>query len=97
MSGYECICEPYEGDETWEWTSERIVRAGKPHKCCECADTIKVGEQHEYMVGKADGEFYTYRTCLFCAEEYKRLLNEGLMVVKGDVACWIVARIRGEA
>lgn len=93
---YECVCEPYSGDETWEWCREKIVAARKPYKCCECADAIKIGERHEYMVGKADGEIYQYRTCLFCAGEYRRLCNEGVLPVKGDVACWLVAELRGD-
>lgn len=94
---YECVCEPYEG-EPCEFMEERTVKARKEHKCGECYDDIKVGEKHQVIAGKADGEFFTMRTCLFCVAERERLTREhsDMPPVYGELACWLVAEFRGE-
>ena len=55
-------------DEPADFYAERMRRARKPHRCCECSRTIAVGEEHEYATGKNDGVFWDYRTCAECRE-----------------------------
>lgn len=59
---FSCDCEGP------EFCTESVRRANKPHTCCECKGEIKVGEQHEHVAGKWDGEFSTFRTCERCAD-----------------------------
>lgn len=94
---YECVCEPYEG-EPCEFYSARTVVARKEHKCIECQDTIKVGERHEVSAYKADGYFGSDRTCEFCVSERDRLRKAypDMPPVVGELACWLVAELRGE-
>ena len=60
-----CYCS---GGDPPEWYTERIVAARKDHRCCECTDVIKIGERHQYVAGKWNGDVGQYRTCLSCAE-----------------------------
>lgn len=97
MTSYECVCETFDGDPV-EWSATRIVKARKEHKCCECRDVIRVGERHELIVLKLDGQFNQQRTCAFCAAERDRIAAEhpDLPPVYGELACWLVAELRGE-
>lgn len=61
-----CSCE-YDWDDPPSFWDSREVSARKEYKCCECGATIVVGERHEYVVGKWDGHFDTYRSCATCA------------------------------
>lgn len=54
--------------ETGEFSRTSRPKARKQHQCCECGDTIRVGQQHEYAVGKWDGIMDHYRTCDPCVE-----------------------------
>ncbi len=45
---------------------DRLVRARKEHKCCECGDTIRAGLLYEYTTGLWDGFWSTYKTCARC-------------------------------
>lgn len=98
MNGYECYCEPFEADEAWSWSSVSMVKARKEHRCSECEEPIKVGELHEKFVGGASGEFFSFRTCTFCASEIERLAKMHHYVPRpgGFLACWVVAELRGE-
>ena len=62
-----CSCD-YGSMEYPEFISETWPRARKAYKCCECGETIKVGEKHQSITGKWDGEILTYRTCEICAK-----------------------------
>ena len=94
MSDYECVCDFGEG-EPWDWCLTTHPKSRKVRKCCECHDTIQIGEKYERLVGKCDGSLQTYTTCLFCAEEYTRLCNQ-YCVPKGDLACAVLSELRGE-
>lgn len=98
MSDYECVCETFEPDEAWSWTTVTTVKARKEHRCSECNEVIKVGETHEKLVGGFEGEFHSFRTCAFCAAEIQRLARAGNHVPRpgGFLACWLVAELRGE-
>jgi hypothetical protein len=51
----------------WEFTQIRTPRAAKPHRCEECGRTIEVGEKHQRISGKCEGEIMDYRLCDYCA------------------------------
>lgn len=97
---YECVCETYDG-EACSFQSQRWQRARKVHTCDECRDEIKPGERYEVFAGMSDGEFFSTKTCAFCAAERERLEQVCRKIgapppVLGDLACWVVAEIRGE-
>lgn len=60
-----------------EFYREATRRAAKPHKCDECGDTITVGQSHQYVSGKWEGDFTVYRTCLPCVEIRKVFCCDG--------------------
>lgn len=74
MSDFGCYCEVGGGDPP-DFFCERIVRARKEHKCCECKDTIAPGQWYEIASGKWDGDFNAYKTCSFCARMRIALVN----------------------
>lgn len=44
---------------------ERMVRARKTHKCCECHSDILIGEMYNSFTGLWD-DFGTWKTCFHC-------------------------------
>ena len=56
---------------------EKIVKGRKEYKCCECSDVILKGDKHERVKGLWDGDFNTYRTCLFCLKIRKFFCSRG--------------------
>jgi len=56
------------GDCGVDFFESKIVKAAKPHKCCECGDEIPVGTKHEYAKGRWEGDWSTFRSCLSCVE-----------------------------
>lgn len=60
-----CSCE-YEGEPS-EFFVEKLVKARKPHTCCECHDAIQPGETYQRITGMWDGQIDTYKTCLPCS------------------------------
>jgi hypothetical protein len=45
-----------------------MVIARKPHKCCDCNETIPIGTKHELLTYKFEGRFWRDRTCAICTE-----------------------------
>lgn len=80
--GCACICS-YD-NEPAEFSSTKYVKARKEHPCCECGETITVGERYEYVFGKWDGYLDTYRTCMTCVN------------IRRDVCCnsWTFTTLR---
>jgi len=72
----ECNCSytDYDGPS---FVREEMRRAGKPHRCVECGDTIERGARHEYVTGKWEGEWGTYRTCMGCLNMRRRFCPDG--------------------
>ena len=94
----ECYCEPAEGESCDLWC-ETWRRARKEHKCCECKEIINPGDRYAYTFLIFEGEPHTFKRCSFCAEEVARLLRDndhmnGL--VPGELACALVAELRGD-
>ena len=69
-----CYCD----DESPSFFNQRIVKTKKSHKCIECGHRIQPGEEYEYTVGKWEGDFSSFATCIPCAD-----LREAL----NDVGC----------
>lgn len=61
-----CLDHCYDNDN--EFYSASMVRARKPHKCCECQETIPVGATYERVAGKSDGRMWNAITCALCVE-----------------------------
>lgn len=59
-----CDCD----GEPPEFYDANIVRARKPHRCCECLSEIEPGEHYEHVAGKWQGDFATFKTCIECIE-----------------------------
>lgn len=60
-------CEMGEGECASVYESE-TRKARKPHRCCECGETIERGETYERVKGCWDGTWATYSTCLICSQ-----------------------------
>lgn len=54
--------------ETSEFFAESEPIARKLHRCSECDKAINKGEKYQRCSGKSEGEFWTFNTCLLCAE-----------------------------
>jgi hypothetical protein len=57
------FCDSYS-----EFYAETFPKAAKVYKCCECHKPIQVGEKHLYARGKAEGDFWQARQCLYCRD-----------------------------
>ncbi len=68
---YDCYCD-YEPAEFYH---KEIRKARKPHKCCECAGPIRVGELYEHVRGKWEGSIGTYDTCERCVDIWQWTQN----------------------
>ena len=44
----------------------KIRKARKQYKCCECGESINIGDDYEYFRGCWNGDFETYRICKVC-------------------------------
>lgn len=43
-------------------------KAAKPHKCCECGFTIKIGDRYQYVTGLCEGSWFDCHTCKDCVD-----------------------------
>lgn len=71
------VCIAGDHGDSPDFFDERIVRARKSHKCCECSDEIPVGVEYERVSGKWDGDVCSYRTCLACRDIRRNLCCDG--------------------
>ena len=44
-----------------------VKHARKTYHCCECGETIKIGQPYRCDSGIWDGDWRIYRTCVPCA------------------------------
>ncbi len=84
-----CYCDYGEGEPP-KFSETRMVKARKEHKCIECLEPIKKGEEYQRCSGLWDGGFNTYRTCKHCADLRNEIVknnpySEGIAF--GDLAC----------
>ena len=69
MSDDDCGCDLDGGDgDDSEFSSTSTVCGRKPHRCKECGRLMPRGERHEKVVGKWEGAWSQFRTCLVCVE-----------------------------
>jgi hypothetical protein len=61
-----CLSEAEDGVLEFASTIER--RARKPHRCCECRETISPGQRYVIHVGIWDWEWSRYKQCIECDE-----------------------------
>lgn len=66
-------------DGSNEFSRVKIVKAAKEHRCSECDKIIARGEKYERVAGKFDGEMWSEKTCLVCAEIADAFYCEGRM------------------
>lgn len=67
-----CIVQ-WDGEAGFEPSSAKLVRARKEHRCCECGETIAIGDLHEHFRGR-DPELErwdSWRTCARCLNVFK--------------------------
>jgi len=69
-----CLIDSEHGGSTPSELHEKIRKARKTYRCCECGCTISPGERYEYASGRWDGEYDQYRTCLPCREIRNRFM-----------------------
>lgn len=62
------VCLSYDDSIQSDFMCKRNVKAAKDYKCYECYKPITKGTVHQYASGKCEGDFWTARTCLVCAE-----------------------------
>jgi len=81
-----CDCSTHDGDRPSicrvEWRKAR-----KPHKCCECGDTITKGQRYEHVSGLWDGYWDRYDTCAICVAIRERYCPNGW--IYGELATQI--------
>lgn len=93
----ECYCDPVESDDYCQAWVETWPRARKPHKCCECGEMIPLGHLYQKIGWVHDGTAGSYKTCSFCAVEFERIRASFPELVKGELACALVADLRHRA
>ena len=67
MTKCSCTIDDYDCGEN-QLYDNRFVEARVYQTCCECNETIRSGELHEYVKGKSNDNFWSYRTCMSCYE-----------------------------
>jgi len=73
---FQCDCS-IEIDEDAELFREEFPVARKVHECCECKMIIKPGQKYQKVIGKWEGEFSTFKTCLPCYNIRKHYCPNG--------------------
>lgn len=96
MGDYYCACDPSEG-EPWTILTSEVRTARKAHQCEECLEQIKPGDRYHYFAGIFEGAMEVVKRCAFCQSEVDRIAKErDWYVANGDLACCLVAELRGE-
>ena len=62
------VCLDHDADCSNDFYRESIPTARKPYKCCECGDVIPVGSKYQRASGKSEGDVWTAKTCIICAD-----------------------------
>jgi hypothetical protein len=64
----DCTCSISIGcyDPDPEFYKEKVVKARKTHRCCECRRDIIKGETYKTISGKWDGMILMYKMCSDC-------------------------------
>jgi hypothetical protein len=67
-----CVCYDDENGNL-EFDFAAVRKARKPHKCIECRETIKAGQQYVYRSTKWEGDVSSWAVCLVCDDWSKAL------------------------
>jgi hypothetical protein len=67
-----CFIEP---DGQYDFHTEKLVRARKPHKCIECEIPIHIGELHWIETYKWEGEVMRHREHVNCRDLRQKIAN----------------------
>lgn len=62
----ECCCIYVDDGDYPSFANATLRRAAKPHRCGECGETIRPGEEYEDARQLEEGRWYRYKTCSFC-------------------------------
>ena len=68
----------FEYDDYPEFSSSRVVKARKQHRCYVCGGIILVGEIHQTHTQKYDGVVSTSRVCRRCEYDIVRIVENEL-------------------
>ena len=100
---YECSCSPdtSDGSDGYVVTlRDSWQKARKEHKCVECREVIRVGERYHRFVFVWEGSVGEDKHCEFCWWETQRINHElsrhGEAIMPGQLACALVAELRGD-
>ncbi len=95
-----CYCDY---DSSPSMHSEVWHKAKKEHKCCECGQAIKAGQQYQRISGVWDGDFSSYKTCERCADLREALSEVSCPTYRGlseeyfnYLDSWLLAEKRDE-
>ncbi len=72
-----CPCLNF--DESYIVYDTKVRKARKEHKCCECGEIIKSGENYQYASGLYDGNWDHHKTCLFCVAVWRDFFKCGVL------------------
>jgi len=61
--------EFYGSDEDTQYETQKVVKVRKDHECCNCGETIKIGENALYETCFLDGPKQCY-TCITCCDKW---------------------------
>ena len=56
-------------------STEKIRRARKTHKCCECGRPINPKDRYHHIKGVWEGEIGDYKTCIHCVRVRRVVYN----------------------
>lgn len=59
-----------------DFSNQKIVKAKKMHRCCECYGAILPGDQYERTFVVYEGDSSAFKTCLPCKEAQNWLTND---------------------
>ena len=65
---------------------EIAATARKPHVCCECGAAIEPGERYHVFTGRWSRSFKTFKTCLSCDAERRRIRD--IEAARGSDSPW---------
>lgn len=56
--------------------SDKVRKAQREHRCCECHRIIKIGEKYHLFKGCWFGKWQEFKTCVDC-DDLRHELHEG--------------------
>lgn len=59
-----------------DFSTEKIAKANKTHRCSECRGAISPGEKYERVFLVYQGDSGAYKTCMHCVSARNWLMND---------------------